>query len=1149
MSSEQPAPTPPPTPTPANPRRQRRWLRLLAAFGGLLLLAVWFAPAIVAKTPLRNRIARNALADLRGNVEVGGASLGWFSPVELRDVTVKDAQGRTLLTAPKVTSSKSFLSLLRDRSDLGEFTIERPVVELVCEKQSTNLEDAIANFLNDDGTPPGPTRTAVSLRISDGKLALRDADTQKTWVFEAITAAVTVPRSRTEPVSVQLAATADSAKFTADLTLGDGGKAIVTAAAFPLEALAPAVRRLDPAVAVAGRLTANLTATWGGAKFALDGTASVKDLDLAGPWLNGDRLRLASADLPVKLEAVGNAVRIERAELTCDIGKLTAAGTFDPDLPFDKLFDQPGTTVTADIDLAKLAALLPRLLRVRDGTAITDGKLTTKLTSRGTPAGTTWDGEVRTSALKGTRDGRPVEWKEPFSIEFSGRFAAGQLPAFDKLVCRSDFIAINARSEPDSLRAAANIDLNALSERLSEFVDLGGARASGTAAAWVVAKRTPHGEFKAEAGLDLARFAFTDRTGKGLREDSASLRVSANGAAPAGGPVRIDNASLDLTAGADELHLTLFGAIPDARQLSTVAFSARLSGDLGRWMGRVRGFVRVPAHYVFGGTLSSSGVVRIEKEKVVIDRLTVAIQKVRFRGAGLDLDEPTLSAVADMTLTRATGATVFDNFQINGAPLSVVGGKLAFEPQPNGDLAVSGGGAATTDLTRLGRTLKLSTDPNGADALRGRGTGPIHFRWFGTTTTFVGTLDVKDFAYGRPAETGIAEPVLRLETDGRYEETTDTVTLNKARVERPGLVADGKGTFGKFDTTQDVALDGTLSYDLVKLTPDLRAAVGGGFEAKGHGTRPFSMKGSLSPGGVAVNLGAPKGPPPGPFAKMTGNAGLGWDSVQVYGFVFGPGELTAGLANGSLSVSPIRAAFAGSQVVVTPTARLDPAPAELTFAKGKIVDRAKLTPQALAGGLGYVLPAIANATQAEGEVTMVLDENRIPLDDFSKATVKGQLVVHKATVSAGPLVTELSKLLGGPPTHLTLANEMVVPVKVEGGRVYHENFSLSFNGVVVKTSGSVGFDGSLALVADLPVPAEVFKGNPRLMQALSGKRVQIPVTGTVSKPAIDPRLFQAAVANVARDAAKDVGRDVLNKELEKLLPPGGGPLMPSPPKK
>jgi hypothetical protein len=81
------------------------------------------------------------------------------------------------------------------------------------------------------------------------------------------------------------------------------------------------------------------------------------------------------------------------------------------------------------------------------------------------------------------------------------------------------------------------------------------------------------------------------------------------------------------------------------------------------------------------------------------------------------------------------------------------------------------------------------------------------------------------------------------------------------------------------------------------------------------------------------------------------------------------------------------------------------------------------------------------------------------------------------------------------------------------------------------------------------VPVEAFKNNPRLMQALSGKRVQLPVTGTVSKPAIDPRLFQSAVANLARDAVKDVGRDVLNKELDKLFPPGGGPLMPFPPKK
>jgi hypothetical protein len=286
-----------------------------------------------------------------------------------------------------------------------------------------------------------------------------------------------------------------------------------------------------------------------------------------------------------------------------------------------------------------------------------------------------------------------------------------------------------------------------------------------------------------------------------------------------------------------------------------------------------------------------------------------------------------------------------------------------------------------------------------------------------------------------------------------------------------------------------------------------------------------------------MKVGPAKGPPPGSFAKLTADAGIGWDHITAYGFEMGPAELTAKVTNGTIHVSPVRAAFAGSQITLTPTVRFEPAPEELTFAKGKLVDHARLTPQALAGGLGYVLPAIANSTQAEGTISLTIGENLIPLADFSKATVKGELVVHKATVSAGPLVTELAHLLGGPPTQLTLANEMTVPVKVENGRVFHENFSLGFNGVVVKTSGSVGFDGSLALVADVPVPAAAFGGNPRLMQALTGKRVQLPIGGTVSKPILDPKQFQAAVANLARDAAKDVGRDVINKELEKVFSP------------
>src|SRR5690606_40822364 len=142
---------------------------------------------------------------------------------------------------------------------------------------------------------------------------------------------------------------------------------------------------------------------------------------------------------------------------------------------------------------------------------------------------------------------------------------------------------------------------------------------------------------------------------------------------------------------------------------------------------------------------TARGTVRIDPARLTTEHLVLGIDRARFRGAGLDLNEPYVNGAADMTLDRKTGTTVFTNFRITSPVLNVTGGKLAFDVPPDGNLAVSGSGAAVTDLNRLGRTLKLYTAPRGADALHGRGTGPIRFRWQGDTTTFGGALDIKEF--------------------------------------------------------------------------------------------------------------------------------------------------------------------------------------------------------------------------------------------------------------------------------------------------------------------------------------------------------------------------------------------------------------------
>jgi hypothetical protein len=1113
----------------AKPRRRRVPRIATALF--MLLLCVWIAPSIIAKTSLRNRIARTAAADLNGTLDIGNASLGWFSNIELRDITLTDPQGRVVARIAKVTTSRTLFSLARDHSDPGEIVIDHPAIEIVCEKNSTNLEAVLQKLLADTGTPPGPTRTPIKLRITDGTLTLRDGDTGRFTDFRDLDATVSIPASRSEPLTAKVTANAPN-PIAADVTIGDAGQVKFTANSFALESLSPLLRRVDPTLLVAGALTADITATWGQDNAGVIGHVGLKNLAVAGAGLNGDTIRLTSVELPIHATLTGRSITIQQAELTTDVGIASVMGTFDS-ASFDKLFDRPGIKIAANIDMAKLAAVLPKLLQIREGTEIREGKLIANIESAAGPDGTEWSGNINASALKATRDGKDVHWEEPLLIEFAGRVKAGQLPTFDKLICKSDFIALNAKLSSDSVRAAANIYLDRLAARLSEFVDLGGVALDGQASASIVAIRNPNGDFKADAAIELKQFACLGRSGKGLREPALKLTFAATGKAPAGHPVTISTASVVGTAGTDEVDLALLEPIADAKQLSNGKFDARVTGDLGRWRKRIATAVPVLDDYVMGGKATAHGVVRFAPTAVHIDQLSLAVENVKFVGAALDIDEPSLKGTADLTIDSTANVTTFDNFNITSNPLTVTGGKLVIETPKGGQVVVKGGGPAVSNLNRLGKMLGMYIDPHGPTAMFGKGTGPVHFNYSGDVTTFIGHLDIVNFVLGLRTDPAWTEPTMRLEVNGSYTQSTDTVAFKAAKIERPGLTLDATGTIGKFETTTDTNLAGTIAYDMTKLTPKFRELLGAGFTATGVSSKPIRFVGSLTP---PVKPGTKL--PPSPLASATGEFGVGWDSVQTHGFTMGPGALQAKLANGIADVAPITGNFGGGKIAIHPTLKLAPAPGEMTLTKGFIVDNTKLTPEVCAGAMGYALPAIAKSSKAEGEISVKLDENHIPFADPRQAMVKGTVVIHKATVTAGPVVGEIAKLLGADNVTMTLANEQSVPVRVERGRVYHENLSLKIGGYTVKTTGSVGFDNTVDLVADLPIPGGLpgFKNAPALAKALTGKRVAVPIKGTLDKPMLDPKQFQAAIAKIAQDVAKDVGKDAMHKEWDKLFP-------------
>jgi len=1114
---------------PAARRRGRRWLKVLVALFILIVFALAAAPTIIAKTALRNRIARQAAADLDGSLEIGAASLGWFSPIELRDVTLTDSQGRVVAKAPRVNSSRTLLGLLRDRTSLGALTFERPNIEIICDAKTSNVEDVFRKLLETDASPRGPTRSALEVRINAGTISLRDATTGAGGEIRDVDATISIPASRSEPVAVSVYANAPG-KLDVDISVSDSGRMKLLANDFALEPLAPVFRRLSIDATLAGSLSGDVTVVWGKDSAAIDGAIGGKNLAVSGSWLKGESLRLGTVELPIKAAMTARAIHIDRAHLVSGVGAITVTGSFDPSEPLDQILTRPGTKLDADIDLAKLATTLPKSLRIRDRTEFREGKLVVKLESRAAPDGTDWTGRIDTSALRALRDGKEVRWDEPLAVEFAGRYRPGQLPTFDKLICRSDFIALQAEIKPNSIRAAANLHLDRLTERLADFVDLGDAIFDGTGSAMFAAQREADDSFKAEGSLELKQFAVSDRAGKGLREPQIALRFSAAGRAPEKGPVALSTGKATLLAGADELNLTLVESIADARELASGSVDAGMTGDLGRWWARVGALVRLP-NYVLGGTATARGRVRFGPDAVAVERLSLNLVNARFRGAGLDLDEPQMDAAADLTIDTKAMTATFDRFTLNSVPLSVSNGRLVVQAPPKGELVVEGNGAAVVGLGRLGKTLKLYTDPRGPESMHGRGTGPIRFRYSGDVTTFGGTLEIVSFSLGRPDAPDWTEPTLQLGATGSYTESTDTLVLSAARIERPGIAVASAVTLGKLGTDLEVNAKGTLGYDLAKLTPKLREQFGGGFAAQGRGTTPIVLSGSLSP---------PDKPGtntrPGSLAAMNGEIRFAWDSLRAYGFEMGRSELRGNLTGGVGRVDPIAATFGGGKVNVQPTVHLDVEPGYITFAKGRIVERSKLTPAVCAEALGYALPAFARSGKAEGEISVMVGENRIPFADATKSQLKGQITIHQATVAPGPVVGEIAKLLGAGNLVMTIPNETVVPIRVEHGMVHHQNFSVLIGGHTISTSGSVGFDGKLNLVADVPIPAAVLKASPLATKSLANKRVKVPITGTLSRPALDARQFQASIANLAQDAMKDVGKELLNKELDKLFP-------------
>lgn len=204
-------------PTPANPTEpavpRRSFVGSLLPIGVVLLIIaiaviVLLPQWLVSPTGIRQAILRS-LPDLRGDVEVDAATIGWFTPLAIDGVRLVPATGgKPPLSISTIRGERSMFDILRKGGRLGEVTVNGLIFNLVFDDQHvTNLQRTV-------GQPP--TRTVsgdipqqppaskpldttgdqrVQIRVADAHIRITGPWSEAAWESEPITVEATLRRN------------------------------------------------------------------------------------------------------------------------------------------------------------------------------------------------------------------------------------------------------------------------------------------------------------------------------------------------------------------------------------------------------------------------------------------------------------------------------------------------------------------------------------------------------------------------------------------------------------------------------------------------------------------------------------------------------------------------------------------------------------------------------------------------------------------------------------------------------------------------------------------------------------------------------------------------------------------------------------------
>jgi len=367
------------------PRKRRRILKFALFFAVIVAAAVAAAPEIIARTSLRNSLMAKFAPEYDGRVVLGQASLGWFRPIFIQQLTLQHREGETWATIDDLKSEFTLLDLILEPSQLGQWSASQCDVTIQCEPGLTDVERWLSEVLSgqEESQPSNVSFQTETLLLTlktpeqESRFRITNLDYRQTSTHEVGVA------GKVDVLADIAEETAGSLDVVFDVT--EQSEVELTASAFPLGSLGPLFVRLGVLEPVSG--------TFDGAwkvvgdqetMFVLDGRGTARKLIIGQP--DDPHFSVESMNLDLAATQTEAGWTVSRLQGQTDFGKLALEGaislpaSWKQDATLETLLEQT-FAVTGDVSLSALVDHFPGLIALQQEVELQQGTSSFRLES------------------------------------------------------------------------------------------------------------------------------------------------------------------------------------------------------------------------------------------------------------------------------------------------------------------------------------------------------------------------------------------------------------------------------------------------------------------------------------------------------------------------------------------------------------------------------------------------------------------------------------------------------------------------------------------------------------------------------------------------------------------------------------------------